>query len=179
MDIERNSKDAVTIISNRRKIQLGLDMGTGADVNLGIMSKNPGETGVTAQGSFSEPGEYEVQGIMIDGVKTGDHHISFHIISDNTSCAALGLQKADELTDTMIEHLQPSNVLLVWLAEGTPSDFASLVGKFEAAVIIPVSVPFSSEELDAVLKMSNESVEKFKLVQKDLSVDQPKLIQLT
>ena len=56
---------------------------------------------------FQGAGEYEVQGVMVDGVSTGKGLTSYHAIYDGVSIAAVTLQKAEDLTDENEHAIRP------------------------------------------------------------------------
>lgn len=116
---------------------------------------------------FQGAGEYEVQGVMVDGVATGEGLTSYHAIYDGVSVAAVTLQKAEDLTDEMLEHLQPSHVLVLWLEDGTAQDVAQLMARFDAYQLIPAQVPCDSESLEKELQLKAEAIPKLKLSTKN------------
>lgn len=116
---------------------------------------------------FQGAGEYEVQGVMVDGVSTGKGLTSYHAIYDGVSIAAVTLQKAEDLTDEMLEHLQPSHVLVLWLEDGTAQDVAQLMARFDAYQLIPAQVPCDGESLEKELQLKTEVIPKLKLSTKN------------
>ncbi len=173
MEIKRIDSTHIELILNRKTVVIGPEGSGVGDVVLHTtipQSDIPQKDGV-----FSEPGEYEVQGIMVDGVQTDETRVSYHIAHDGTMIAAVSLKEVDALTDEIAEHLQPSQILCIWLEEGSASDVATLIGKLESTIVVPVSLPFDANELEKAVKMPTEAASQLKISLKDISSEQPKL----
>ncbi|MCC7543178.1 hypothetical protein IT415_00500 [bacterium] len=173
MEIKRIDARHIELTLGRKAVAIGPEGGRSGDVVL--YTQIPKQDVAMRPGVFFEPGEYEVQGIMVDGVKSDDGLVSYHIVQDGIMIAAVALRTVAALTDEVIEYLQPSQVLCIWLEEGKASDLADLLAKLEASIVVPVGLPFESGELEAVVKMPQESTEQIKISSKDISFDQPKL----
>lgn len=176
MEIKRIDAQHIELTLNRKTVIIGPDGGTTGDVRLS--TRVPKGEVAMRPGVFFEPGEYEVQGIMVDGVQTDGGLVSYHIVHDGLMIAAVAIQSVASLTDEVMEHLQPAQILCVWLEDGKVSDIGDLLGKAEAAIVIPVSLPFEAKELEQSIKMPYESTQQVKISVKDVSYDQPKLYVL-
>jgi len=177
MDLQRLNQTTIEITLNRRSVTIGLSSPESGDIRLALADKK--DISELVAGYFQEPGEYEVQGVMIDGVQTGEQRVSYHILEDDVACAAVALLKADDLTDAMLEGLQPAQVLFIWLEEGKVADVSSLLSRFEASVLVPVKIPVALDELEKALHLPTETTKRTKLVMRDLTSEQPRLILLT
>lgn len=148
---------------------------TKADVFLGLKA---GTEASEATRWFSGPGEYEVRGVMVDGVQTGEAQVSYHVTSDGLMLAAVALAKSEDLTDDMLELLQPAACLALWVSEGTAAEVAQLIARFDAQRIIPVALPCPLEELEKALQLTAETDEKIRISSKDLADGIQKLVAL-
>jgi|GEM_PF-5771280 len=79
----------------------------------------------------------------------------------------------------MLEGLQPAQVLFIWLEEGKAADISSLLSRFEAAILVPVQIPVEVAELEKDLHLPTETTQRTKLVMRDLTSEQPRLLVLT
>lgn len=175
MEISRHKDNGLQLHVKGVTLVIG-DHPAKADVFLGLQS------GVEAGESvrwFSGPGEYEVRGVMVDGVQTGESAVSYHVTADGIMLAAVKLSKPEDLTDSMLEHLQPASSVALWLTEGSATDVAQLIARFDAQRILPIDLPCSQEELEKALQLTAESHEKLRVTAKDLADGSQKLIALT
>ena len=176
MEIKRVDAQHIELTLNRKTVLIGPDGGTSGDVRL--FTRVPKDDVTMQPGVFFEPGEYEVQGIMVDGVQTDGGLVSYHIVQDGVMIAAVAIQSVASLTDEIIEHLQPAQVLCLWLEDGKASDIGDILGKLEASIVVPVFLPFEATELEQSVKMPYESSKQIKMSTKDIISDQPKLYVL-
>lgn len=128
---------------------------------------------------FQGPGEYETAGIMIDGVPTDETRISYHILHDGQQVTCLVFEQASQITDEIIEQLQPAQIVCLWSLEKSPAQLAALLTRFEAQVVIPVSTLEDVESLAQELQIKPEQLDRLKVSLKDLDLQQPRLIDLT
>ena len=176
MEIKRIDASHIELTLSRKSVVIGPEGGQSGDVVL--YTKIPDQEVAMQAGVFFEPGEYEVQGIMVDGVYSDEGLVSYHIVQDGIMIAAVALRSVAALSDEVIEHLQPSQVLCIWLEEGKASDITDLLAKLEASVVVPVALPFEAADLETAVKMPQESARHIKISAKDISFDQPKLYVL-
>jgi|GEM_PF-6131363 len=87
MDLQRLNPTTIELTLNRRSLTIGLSLPESGDIRLAISEQT--EINQLKPGYFQEPGEYEVQGVMIDGVQTGQNKVSYHILEDDVACAAV------------------------------------------------------------------------------------------
>ena len=177
MEIKRVDSNHIEVILNRKSVLVGPSGSGTGDVVL--HTSIPQGDVAPKEGMFFEPGEYEVQGIMVDGVQTDKELVSYHIVHDGIMIAAVVLKSIDALTDEIVEHLQPSQVLCIWLEEGAAGDVATLLGKLEATIAVPVALPFEATELERVVKTPTETAQTIKISLKEISSEQPKLYILS
>ncbi len=160
----------------------------GKGVTLGLGDGNPkldvffstklGAEISHAQRGFSRPGEYEVQGVMVDGVQSGENAVSYHVTAEGNMLAAVSVKSPADLTDAMLEVLQPAQMLALWVAEGSAADIAQLVARCDVQKIIPVDIPVEMDELAKVLQLTPEKSDKLKVTNKELAEGAQVLYQL-
>lgn len=155
-----------TLFLHGRDVTMAIGPSLESKVDVFFTTKGV-EPKAEAEKFFQGAGEYEVQGVMVDGVASGKGLTSYHAIYDGVSIAAVTLQKAEELTDEMLEHLQPSHMLVLWLEEGTAQDVAQLMSRFDAHQLIPAQVPCDIASLEKELQLKSEATPKLKLSTKN------------
>lgn len=164
MDISLGKNTTLFLHGRDVTMAIGPALETKADV---FFTTNGSEPQVEAEKFFQGAGEYEVQGVMVDGVASGSGVTSYHAIYDGVSIAAVTLHKAEDLTDEMLEHLQPANILVLWLAEGTAQEVAQLMARFDAHQLIPAQIPCDIDALEKELQLKAEATPKLKLAAKN------------
>lgn len=164
MDISLGKDNALHLQGRGVSMAIGPSLLIKADV---FFTTNGIEPKVEVGKYFQGAGEYEVQGVMVDGVATGKGVTSYHVIAESISLAAVTLNKAEDLTDDMLESLQPSKVLVLWLAEGSVQDVAQLMSRFDVGRLIPAKIPCDIDSLEKELQLKAETVSRLKLTPKD------------
>ncbi len=164
MDISLGRDNTLYMHGRDVMMAIGPELSAKTDVFFTTKGVEPkAEAGKYFQGA----GEYEVQGVMVDGVATGQSATSYHVLTDNVNVAAVALHKAEDLTDEMLERLQPSHVLVLWLEEGSAQDVAQLMSRFDVNQLIPARVPCDLEALEKELQLQIETTPKLKLAAKN------------
>lgn len=164
MDISLG-KDTTLFIHGR---DVSIAIGPNLDIKTDVFFTTQGATPNAEVGKFFQgAGEYEVQGVMVDGIATGSGTTSYHIIHDAVSLAAVTLQRVDDLTDEMMECLRPADVLVLWLSQGTAQDIAQLMASFDAFQLIPAQMPCDIDTLEKEMQMKAEVMPKLKLSAKN------------
>lgn len=175
MEITPEKNHGLRLSAKSTTLAIGVEPGIKADVFLGLQA-TPEVTGYERW--FTGPGEYEVRGVMIDGVQTGPGLISYHVLSDGVMLAAVHLKAAADLTDAMLEHLQPSAAVALWVDEASAQELAELIARFDVQRILPMQLPCSLDELEKALQLTAEPVDKLRLNVKELADGAQKLIHL-
>lgn len=176
MEFTRLNPTSLKLSVNQIDIVIGPDV-TAGDVQL--VTKHVIDTATVKNvRRFYGPGEYEAQGVMIDGVSAGSDDISYQLINDGIAIAALSVADSAAVSDEVVDHLQPAHILCIWLESGTPQDFTTIMGRFESSIIIPIKLPFGIEEAEKELQLKSESLAKVKLTSKDIGTDLRRLINL-
>lgn len=176
MDILLSKDQSIYIAGKSAHLAVGPANDTSADVFFATTASQ--RTGKSSK-IFSSAGEYEVQGVMVDGVATSEDLVSYHIIVDGVRIVALSLSKPKDLTEGILEKLQPADTVLLWLSEGTSEDIVSIFSRLEANYLIPVQVPVSIKELEKDLQLHVETTTKLKLSARDIADDKRALIILS
>lgn len=175
MEISRLKDNTVRLAVQRLSFEVGEASPDKSDVLLA--TKPLTEQQADHLRWFDGPGEYEVEGVMIDGVRTGET-ISYHITHDGMMLAAVTLSNPSELTDDILEKLQPTNILLLWLKHANDKETAQLISRFDASLIIPINLECDIEQLATVMQIQTEAVEKIKVNPRDLVEATQRLIKL-
>ena len=144
------------------------------------------------------PGEYEVKGIPIYGIPA-DHegkepphyhaNTMFHFIVDDMHVVHLG-GCSKPLTDEQLSQLGEVDVLMIPIGGGDvmgPVEAADLVSRMEPRVVIPMHYKMEGIDLKAEgtekfikeLGIKGETMDKLKIMKKDLPAEDTKLILLT
>ena len=176
MEFTRLTPTDLKITVNQIDIVIGPNVSTG-DVQLVTKSIVDTATEKNVR-SFYGPGEYEAQGVMIDGVSAGSDDISYQLINEGIAIAALSIENLAALSDEVVDHLQPAHILCIWLETGSAQDFTALMGRFESSVIIPIKLPLEIPEIEKELQLKSEALQKVKLGSKDIGTDVRRLISL-
>lgn len=176
MEITLGKDHSIYIAAKSAHIAVGQKNEAAADV---FFATESGTSAAKAKKYFSSPGEYEVQGAMVDGVMTGEKVVSYHMIVDGVRYAAISLNGVGDLTDAVAEKLQPADVVLLWLKEGKTEDIVGLFARIEANYLIPVQIPMPPEDLEKDLQLKAEVLPKLKLTTKDFAEEKRALIVLT
>lgn len=166
MDISLGKDNTLYLRSHSILMAIGLNLSKKVDV---FFTTNGIDHSALASKIFDGAGEYEVQGIMIDGVATGQGVTSYHTVADNISLAAVTLNRVEDLTDDMLESLQPSQILVLWLEYGSAQDVAQLMSRFDVDRLIPAKMPCSLDDLEKELQLKADTVARLKLTGKEQS----------
>lgn len=175
MELTLGKDNSIYIAAKSAHIAVGPKNETDTDV---FFATEIGVASAKAKKYFSSPGEYEVQGVMVDGLMTGEKVVSYHMIVDGVRYAAVSLHAVADLTDAIAEKLQPADAVLLWLKEGKAEDIVSLFARLEANYLIPAQLPIPSEDLEKDLQLKAEIVPKLKLTTKDLAEEKRALVIL-
>ncbi|MBP9827112.1 hypothetical protein KBC99_01380 [Candidatus Saccharibacteria bacterium] len=175
MEISRLKDNTVRLAVQRLSFEVGQTSPDKSDVFLA--TKPLSERSADHLRWFDGPGEYEVEGVMVDGIMTGEA-VSYHITHDGMMLAAVTLSAASDLTDDILEKLQPAHILLLWLTSGNDKDTAQLISRFDATIIIPVQMECSIEALETAMQLKTEELERIKINSKDLVDAGQRLINL-
>ncbi len=176
MEISRDNQNALRLQFRATSLTIGAEPSAAPVRLVTQVSKqvDPGKEEKVFQGA----GEYEIAGIMVDGVVTSSGLISYHVLHDGYQVTCLVLHKIEDITDAIIEQLQPSQVLCIWSADENTAGLAALVARFEANLIVPIDVVGGVEALAKELQLQSEPLDKIKLNQKDLQLETSRLIAL-
>lgn len=166
MEFSRINPNSILIQASKLGISVGPAVESG-DVQL-ITETPEILTGITSVRHFNGPGEYEAEGIMIDGVAVGATGLAYHVLHDGLALAILPIDSVADLTDEVLGHLQPAHILCIWLKQGGVQDFTAVLGRIEAPVVIPVELPFEIADLEKEMQTSLETHAKIRLRVRDL-----------
>ncbi len=177
MEITRLSDTSIRFAAQKLELEIGPQLKGKPTVFLATEPQNGLHSNELRW--FDGPGEYEVEGVMIDGIMSGEN-ISYHIASGPLMAAALTLSEVTALTDDVLEGLQPASILLLSVSKGTDKEIAQLIGRFDAQVIVPVSLPCPLSDIAQALQLTPESTDRLKISEKELTEVAPqRLINLT
>lgn len=160
MDISIGKEKALYLHGRSLSMAIGPDLQTDIDV---FFTTNGIDKANRARKFFRGAGEYEVQGVMVDGISTGNKNTSYHVIVEGVTLAAVALDSVNDLDDQMLEKLEPANILVLWLKEGSAQEVAHLMSRFDAHQLIPASLPCQIDVLEKELQLTSENAAKIKL----------------
>lgn len=148
---------------------------------------------------FSGPGEYEVKGVVVTGIKSfhdnskgnerGQNTI-FHILLDGLNIVHLGDLGQAELTEEQVQLISQTDILLIPVGGVytiTSKEAAQIVSQLEPKIIIPMHYKIEGltvdlEGVDGFLKeMGVENVETVSklTITKDKLPDEPQVVVLS
>jgi hypothetical protein len=160
MDISIGKESTLYLQGRSLNMAIGPELKSKADV---FFTTKKVEASVQVDKFFEGAGEYEVQGVMVDGVSTGGGNTSYHITTEGVTLAAVVLDQVEDLDDQMLECLEPADILVLWLKAGTVQEVAQLMSRFDAHQLIPAQLPCQIDALEKELQLSSEKLAKLKL----------------
>ncbi|MBU0670548.1 MAG: MBL fold metallo-hydrolase [Patescibacteria group bacterium] len=184
-----------TIIINPYQDKFGLKLSKAkADI---LMSSSPEEDVSNnfsrIMGDFFQvdsPGEYEIQGTFIYGIRAGEgdqkNTTIFLLESEDIRVAHLDTIN-HSLTDQQLETMEGADVLLLPVSSLTPEKRQKLISQIEPRIIIPMyyNIPKCKAKLEDLTKFSKEMggkttnpMDKLIVKKKDLPQDETQLIVL-
>jgi len=132
------------------------------------------------------PGEYEVQGIFIQGIAYNVHHTAYLITMGDISVAWLGPINNEEVSDQVLEAIEGADILLIPVGGGkvlSAKQAVSVINKVEPRIVIPAyyKLPIAKgfDDLAGFIKeygAAQETTDKFKVSKKDLQMEDTKVI---
>ncbi|MBI2798287.1 MBL fold metallo-hydrolase [Candidatus Saccharibacteria bacterium] len=127
---------------------------------------------------FDSPGEYEVQGCMIDGIDLGDGKTGYALEVDGlrTGYIPAGVES---LNDKQIEVYDSLDILILPVVGEKAEATNKIIGQFEPRVIIPYDYDSKQFELlGAEFGGEVQKTERFKVNAKDLDVEKQVLVAI-
>lgn len=174
MDITFSNKDSIKLNGKTSTIVINPSSEVKADL---LLFTNP-ESPQYETRSFNGPGEYEVLGSMVDGVEIAPGNTAYSLVIDDIHVAYMVGVEA-QLTDDQLEHMDSVDILIVKVTDDKSELINKLVGQIEPRILIPI---MDSEAELAKIKAEYgkdvEAVDSFKIVKKDLPVDNQQLVIL-
>lgn len=155
-----------------------------------IWSRGDGARGGKETFAIEHPGEYEVRGVMVYGIPHGGvaQPMLVRIEAEGMTVVHLGLLD-QMLSDEAQEPLGKVDVLLLPVGGGgalTPEQAEDLMTELEPRIVVPVAYKSAAtpeyEPIEKFLKAAGlppEKTEKFKIVKKDLPVEETRLVVIT
>lgn len=174
MEITRLQKDAIKI--NTKNAQIVINAKTDQKADIGLYS-SPTES-PTQDKTFTGPGEYEVQGCMIDGIALGAGNTSYSVLAEGIH-VYYAREVADTFSDDQLERIDGVDVLILHAHEGKAELMNKLISQVEPKVVIPLTQEDSELKVLAdEFGTKTDTVEKYKVSKKDLPVDSQQLVIL-
>jgi L-ascorbate metabolism protein UlaG (beta-lactamase superfamily) len=145
------------------------------------------------------PGEYERKGIAVKGIQAWQDSQNgkelglatiYTVVADEISVCHLGALGQDKLTDEQMEAIGDPDILIIPVGGQSALDAkaaAALATQIEPKVIIPIqfalpNASYEAEKIDKFVKeigLSPQKMESFRIVKKQLPMDQTLLIVLS
>lgn len=128
---------------------------------------------------FDGPGEYEVKGAMIDGVKLDGNNTAFSLLVDDIRLAHLGNLTQDSLTDGQLQAIGAVDVLMVPLNGRKAEVTSKLISQLEPRIIIPMDYDETSlKGFISETGSTGDKLDRLKINHKDLTEDAQKVVVL-
>lgn len=127
---------------------------------------------------FMGPGEYEVQGSMIEGIGLKGNNTAYSVIADGLHVFyAQGVTKT--FTDAEVERIDGVDILILNVDEDKAELMNGVISQIEPKVIIPLNENEAElKVLAAEFGAEINPVEKFKVTKKELPEDSQQLVVL-
>ncbi len=204
-EFKLKGKDATILIDPYDPEMVGLKAPKPADTEANIVLQthdHPDHSFLAAAGEkalkITGPGEYEVKGVMINGITTPHDKTAgsergkntvFHLLMDRLNIVHLG-DLGDLLTEEQVQEIGSVDILLIPVGGTytiTSKEAVEVVTQLEPKIIIPMhynlpGLKFPLEEVDQFLKeMASENIEpQAKLsITVDKLPEEPQIVVLT
>ena len=174
MDITFSDKNTIKISGKSADVAINAASGTKADL---LLFTDP-STKVVTEKSFQGPGEYEVMGMMVDGVEIDASNTAYSLVIDDMHITyAIGLEAP--LTDAQLERLDGVDILVISVQDSKADLMNKIISQVEPKVLIPImdSEP-ELAKIKAEFGKDTEPIDKYKLSKKDLPTDSQQLVIL-
>lgn len=128
---------------------------------------------------FDGPGEYEVKGSMIAGVKLKNSESCTYVASVDEIKVAYLSDISSLLNDDELDLIGNVDILLIAIDTLSATDISKVISQIEPRVVIPMS--YSSEQLkafEAEVGTVPSPIDKYKISKKDLAVDTQQIVVL-
>ncbi len=133
------------------------------------------------------PGEYEWQGVFIEGMSSDEANTIYAVSLDGLRLVHLGTLAGSNLTDQTVEQLGAIDILLVPLGDGskqglTPKAASALVATLEPRLVVPYSFSPDDKLLKTFLQeegvKNGDAQEKLTIKKKDLENKEGEIVVL-
>lgn len=129
--------------------------------------------------AISGPGEYEVRGIVVQGIASSTVNTVFILEWENMRLVYLGSLADKDVSEELLEYMGTPDILFLPLGSLTAQEAASLVNRVEPRVVIPMY----TDEKDATtfLRERGSNIkpeDKFTFKKKDLPEEETKIVLL-
>ena len=174
MDITYSDKNTIKIAGKSANVAINAASGTKADL---LLFTDP-STKVVPEKSFYGPGEYEVMGMMVDGVEIAASNTAYSLVVDDMHITyAIDLNTA--LTDAQLERMDGVDILIISVQDSKADLMNKIISQVEPKVLIPI---MDSEaelaKIKAEFGKDSEPIDKYKVSKKDLPTDNQQLVIL-
>ncbi len=174
MDITFSDKNTIKISGKSADVAINAASGTKADL---LLFTDP-STKVVTEKSFHGPGEYEVMGMMVDGVEIDASNTAYSLVIDDMHITyAIGLEAP--LTDAQLERMDGVDILVISVQDSKADRMNKIISQVEPKVLIPImdSEP-ELAKIKAEFGKDTEPIDKYKVSKKDLPTDSQQLVIL-
>jgi hypothetical protein len=174
MDITFSDKNTIKISGKSADVAINAASGTKADL---LLFTDP-STKVVTEKSFQGPGEYEVMGMMVDGVEIDASNTAYSLVIDDMHITyAIGLEAP--LTDAQLERMDGVDILVISVQDSKADLMNKIISQVEPKVLIPImDSELELAKIKAEFGKDTEPIDKYKLSKKDLPIDSQQLVIL-
>ncbi|MSR89549.1 hypothetical protein EXS53_01255 [Patescibacteria group bacterium] len=174
MDITFSDKNTIKISGKSADVAINAASGTKADL---LLFTDP-STKVVTDKSFHGPGEYEVMGMMVDGVEIDASNTAYSLVIDDMHITyAIGLEAP--LTDAQLERMDGVDILVISVQDSKADLMNKIISQVEPKVLIPImDSELELAKIKAEFGKDTEPIDKYKLSKKDLPIDSQQLVIL-
>ncbi|MSR68225.1 hypothetical protein EXS66_00360 [Candidatus Saccharibacteria bacterium] len=174
MDITFSNKNTIKISGKGADVAINASAGTKADLLLFTGSSAK----AVPEKSFYGPGEYEVMGIMVDGVEISASNTAYSLVVDDMHVTyAIGLETT--LTDAQLERMDGVDILIISVQDNKADLMNKIISQVEPKVLIPImAAELELAKIKAEFGKDTEPIDKYKVSKKDLPLDNQQLVIL-
>ena len=174
MDITFSDKNTIKISGKSADVAINAASGTKADL---LLFTDP-STKVVTEKSFQGPGEYEVMGMMVDGVEIDASNTAYSLVIDDMHITyAIGLEAP--LTDAQLERMDGVDILVISVQDSKADLMNKIISQVEPKVLIPImDSELELAKIKAEFGKDSEPIDKYKISKKDLPIDSQQLVIL-
>ncbi len=176
MEITLAQKETVRLTA--KNCQIALNPKADDKATISLFSSTPDSVSEKNGKAFTGPGEYEVQGCMIDGIALTNNITSYGVIVEGMH-VFYAKDVTKTFTDDQLERIDGVDILVLHVEEDKAELMNAIISQIEPKVVVPLN-----ENKDELKVLASEfgaevtPIDKLKISKKDLPEDTTQLVVL-